>query len=126
MKTPKVIVVVRLLIIGTWGLVTYFFLQQGMLGIAVTRVVISSSIFSSALILSFVRSRWSLWALAFLATAVPLFFWLLFNTSGIVRGTWWEWLIIFPAQMIIPVSLTYTLLTDKNVRTYFCWRISNQ
>lgn len=126
MKTPNVIVVVRILFIGIWGLVIYFFWHENMPRIAVTKVIISSSVFFSALILSFVRSRWSLCALAFLATAVPLFFWLLFNTSGIVRGVWWEWLIIFPAQMLIPASLTYTLLTDKNVRMYFRWPVPDQ
>ena len=126
MRAPKVIVFIRLLIIGIWGLIIYFCWRENMLGGAFAKVIISNSIFIFALILSFVRTRWSLCVLALFWTAVPLFFWLTFNTSGIVRGTWWEWLIIFPAQMLIPVSLTYTLFVDKNVRTYFRWRIPNE
>jgi hypothetical protein len=122
MKPPIIVSIARLLILAVWGAVIYFFWHLNLLNAVVEKVTVTSGAFLFVLVSSFFRSRWSLWILAFFWTAMPLFFWVSFNNSEIVHGTWWEWLIMLPAQMAIPVALSYTLLMGKDVRKYFCWQ----
>lgn len=128
MKTPFVIHCARLLIFSILSFIIYtYHLAANKLDTRVIIIiVIPSSVCLFALVSSFIRKQWFLWLLAIFCTIIPLVLWLWFDTSGVVHGAWWEWLIMLPAQMAIPVGLSYTLLVNRNVRTYFGWQTPNQ
>lgn len=67
---------------------------------------------------TFVRSRV---AQAFVIASVILVPFTIFVTVDILvlRGTWWEWLLMFPAQMGIPVLLACYLWKAPRVREFF-------
>lgn len=67
---------------------------------------------------TFVRSRV---AQAFVIATVILVPFTIFLAVDILvlRGTWWEWLIMFPAQMGIPVALACYLWKAPRVREFF-------
>jgi hypothetical protein len=120
MKAPIIILFARILTLLLWSAVIYcYVLGNGISQIITTKTAIISFIFLVALMLSFLRCRMCLWALAIFWIGMPMCFWISFNTSGIVHGTWWEWLLVFPVQMALPFALSYALLTDKAVHNYF-------
>jgi hypothetical protein len=120
MKAPIIILLSRILTILLWSIVIYYYVTGSITNpVVATKVAIIGFIFVIVLMLSYVRCRICLWVLAIFWTGMPMCFWISFNTSGIVHGTWWEWLLVFPVQMALPFSLSYALLTDKAVHNYF-------
>jgi hypothetical protein len=121
MKTPVIIIVCRLFLILMLAAIVALGKSMGFKfnitawAVFLMFVVICTFAFAA----SFLKTRGVLWFLAISLVVMPLAFWLWFDTSGEIHGVWWEWLIGFAAQMIIPVSLSYSLLTNKLTRCYY-------
>jgi hypothetical protein len=121
MRTPFIIILSRLIILVVWGVVCYllchavngFNLRIFYLTLGITVICFLP------ILLSFIRSRWSLWFFSISCTVIPLIFWLSFDVSGIVHGAWWEFLIAFFIQMAIPIGLSCELLFQKKVHIYY-------
>lgn len=67
---------------------------------------------------SFFRLRAALIVVVLFVIAVPLVIFLMIDIF-VLRGAWWEWLIMFPVQMGIPLALAFYLWRSPSVREYF-------
>jgi len=118
-KTPSIIWVVRLFFLAVIGFAISFWLRSQSISL-VGNLVVGGFVTTSgaALAVSFVRSRLSLSLVAVSLIAIPLGIVLPLNVL-ILKGTWWEWLFIFPAQMGIPTLIAYCILRAASVRAFF-------
>lgn len=69
---------------------------------------------------SFIRARFSRWLMATSIILVPLAFW----WSSLVIGVfswpaWWEWPLVLPLELGLPVALAVALFRDPGAAAYF-------
>jgi len=118
-KTPPIIWIVRLFFLVVIGFVISFWLHTQSISL-IGQLIASGFVATSgaALAISFVRSRTALLLVAVSLIAIPLAMFLPMNVL-ILTGTWWEWLIMFPAQMGIPAIIAFYMWKAPNVRAFF-------
>jgi hypothetical protein len=67
---------------------------------------------------SFVRLRPSRFLVAFLLVAIPVSIFLPMDVL-VLRGAWWEWLLMVPVQLGIPGALAWYILKSPDIRRFY-------
>ncbi len=117
--TPVIIWIVRLCFLAVVCSVGIFWSKSG----TVTntgRFVFGTFVLLSlaAIIASYIRLRIALVVVAICVIAVHLAGFLLMNIL-VLKGTWWEWCIVFPAQMTIPSAVAYYILKARTIKHFY-------
>jgi hypothetical protein len=121
MKTPYIVYISRLIIIGILAVIGWLFIWHAgdKSDVKVLlRFSIVSSIWLFALVASFIRSIWTIWFISLIFTMTPLAFWLYVDIT-ILKVLWWEYPFVIFIQNIIPIVVSCIFFTNKKARSYY-------
>jgi hypothetical protein len=118
-RTPCSIIFVRLYFFVIIFLLSGVLLKSGsasVSGFAIFGAFIIASII--AILASYFRTGACLLYMLIVIVAIPLIGFLALDLL-ILRGAWWEWLVIFPAQVCLPITWSYCLWKSERVRLFY-------
>jgi hypothetical protein len=123
-RTPIIIWCVRLGFCATIWFIGKYWLISVSLGTVSGQMILGGfvALSSLALIASFIRSKFSFILLIFSIIAIPFAFFL--PMDAMLKGAWWEWLLVVPAQMGIPFAVAFYMWKAPKVRQYYSFESS--
>jgi hypothetical protein len=120
MQAPLFLQIVRLVLLGIITLDACFYGRAGdMLKLQPMLLAITSgTFFVFTIILTFIRKKFSLYYITLFLVLAPAAFWIVLDKYEL-SGTWWEWLLMFPIQMTLPIILSYLFVKDPVIKSFF-------